>query len=594
MRVRKFPWVVLSVITLLFLAGCIYEGDFAESPSDGSDISGSSDSVVKEELSSIDDLHLRDKKLLYENQDPTDVVTMYLTVSTGNAAENTDHTWEEINSYSVYDYVYMGVDRYQVAGLIQVGDENGPVAGQLGYGQSAPNCTVQIRGQTSSSLPQKNYKISVKDNKGEWNGQTTIALNKHQTDGLRFRNKMAYDLIAGIDEMLGLRTTFVHLYVKDTTEGGSGEFEDYGLYTQVEQLNKTALKAHGLDKNGHLYKINFFEFFRYEDIIMMADDPDYDLEAFEEILEIKGDDDHSKLIEMLEAVNDYSRTAEEVLEEYFDIENLAYWMAFHLLTGNRDTQSRNAYIYSPLNSNKWYFYSWDNDGMLKRGEYALSNRSDGLGWEDGVSNYWGNVLFQRALKTEIFREALTAAVEDLKAYLSPDRINAMVEEYSAIVKPYLYRMPDVQYAPLTEAQYDAIGAALSDEIQTNYESYYESYHKPMPFYIGVPQVEDGQMVYTWDAAYDFDAETITYTFELATDYTFADPLIREEGLLIPDVKGDTLPAGQYFIRVTAENTSGYEQRAFDYYVIESGKVYGTKCFYVLEDGTIAEDVYVES
>lgn len=591
MRVRKFPWVVLSVITLLFLAGCIYEGDFAESPSDGSDISGSNDSVVKEELSSIDDLHLRDKKLLYENQDPADVVTMYLTVSTGNAAENTDHTWEEINSYSVYDYVYMGVDRYQVAGLIQVGDENGPVAGQLGYGQSAPNCTVQIRGQTSSSLPQKNYKISVKDNKGEWNGQTTIALNKHQTDGLRFRNKMAYDLIAGIDEMLGLRTTFVHLYVKDTTEGGSGEFEDYGLYTQVEQLNKTALKAHGLDKNGHLYKINFFEFYRNEDIIMMADDPNYDLEAFEALLEIKGDDDHTKLIAMLDAVNDYSRTAEEVLEEYFDIENLAYWMAFHILVGNYDTQSRNVYIYSPLNSNKWYFYSWDNDAMLKQNERALNNSSDGLGWERGISNYWGNVLFQRALKTEVFHEALTAAVEDLKSYLSPDRINAMVEEYSAIVKPYLYRMPDVlQYAPLTETQYDAIGAALSDEIQTNYESYYGSYNKPMPFYIGVPRVEDGQMVYTWDTAYDFDAETITYTFELATDYTFADPLIREEGLLIPEIKGDTLPAGQYFIRVTAENTSGYEQYAFDYYIIESGKVYGTKCFYVMQDGTIVEDV----
>ena len=594
MRIRKFPCAVLAIVMLLFLAGCIYNGDFTESSSDGSDINGSSDPVVKEELASIDDIHLRDKKLLYENQDPADVVTMYLTVSTGNAAENTDHTWEEINTYSVYDYDAMGVDRYQVAGLLQVGDENGPVAGELGYGQSAPNCTVQIRGQTPSTLAQKNYKISVKDNKGEWNGQTTIALNKHQSDGLRFRNKVAYDLMAGIDEMMGLRTTFVHLYVKDTTEGGSGEFEDYGLYTQVEQLNKTALKAHGLDKNGHLYKINFFEFFRYEDIIMMADDPNYDLEAFEEILEIKGDDDHTKLIEMLEAVNDYSRTAEEVLEEYFDIENLAYWMAFHILVGNRDTQSRNVYIYSPLNSNKWYFYSWDNDTMLKRGEYALSNRSDGLGWEDGVSNYWGNALFQRALKTEIFREALTAAVEDLKAYLSPDRINAMVEEYSAIVKPYLYRMPDIQYAPLTETQYDAIGSALSGEIQTNYESYYESYHKPMPFYIGAPQVEDEQMVYTWDAAYDFDAETITYTFELAADYTFANPLIHEEDLLLPEVKGDLLPPGQYFIRVTAKNTSGYEQYAFDYYVIESGKVYGTQCFYVMEDGTIVEDVYVES
>lgn len=138
-----------------------------------------------------------------------------------------------------------------------------------------------------------------------------------------------------------------------------------------------------------------------------------------------------------------------------------------------------------------------------------------------------------------------------------------------------------------------IVSGLNAEIQTNYDAYYESYLKPMPFYIDTPRVQDGKMVYTWNSAYDFDAETITYTFELARDYTFANPLIKQEGLLIPDVKGDTLPAGQYFIRVTAENTSGYEQYAFDYYVIDSGKVYGTKCFYVMEDGSIVEDVYVE-
>lgn len=590
MRVRRMLSIVLAACILLSLAGCAGASESAASaPADYS----SAGEVVQTESSDLEDLHLRDKDLLYENQDPADVVTMYLTVSTGNAAENTDHTWEEINTYSVYDYEEMGVDRYQVAGLIQVGDENGPVAGELGYGQSAPNCTVQIRGQTSSMLAQKNYKISVKDNKGEWNGQTTIALNKHQSEGLRFRNKMAYDLMAGIDEMMGLRTTFVHLYVKDTTAGGSGEFEDYGLYTQVEQLNKTALKAHGLDKNGHLYKINFFEFFRYEDTIMMADDPDYDLEAFEELLEIKGDDDHTKLIRMLDAVNDYSIPAEEVLEEYFDVENLAYWMAFHLLLGNRDTQSRNVYIYSPLNSNKWYFYSWDNDGMLKRNEYALTGRSDGMGWEDGVSNYWGNVLFQRALKTSSFRQALDAAVEDLMDYFTAERINGMVNEYSAIVKPYVYRMPDIEYAPLTETEYDQIGAALYSEIQTNYQSYKESFLNPMPFFIATPVSEDGQFVYQWEAAYDFNAENITYTFELATDYTFANPLIRQEGVVIPEIRGDALPAGQYFIRVTAKNESGREQYAFDYYVIESGKVYGTKCFYVGEDGTIVEDVYVE-
>ena len=176
--------------------------------------------------------------------------------------------------YSVYDYEDMGVERYQVAGLLQVGDENGPTQGEVGYGESVPNATVQIRGQTSSQNAQKNYKIELKKNKGTWRGQRTINLNKHMTEGMRFRNKLAYDLIRGIPQMVGLRTQFVHLYVKDNTEESGVKFEDYGIYTQVEQLNKTALKSHGLDSNGQLYKINSFEFYRYEDIIkkkMMQD-----------------------------------------------------------------------------------------------------------------------------------------------------------------------------------------------------------------------------------------------------------------------------------------------------------------------------------
>ncbi len=590
MKKKRLLCLLMALCLTVCLAGCQQAPAPDSAPASSS---SGAEPVVKAQLPDIDDVHLRDNPLLYQNQDPTQVVTMYLTVSTGNAAENTDHTWKEINTYSVYDYDRMGVDRYQVAGLIQVGDESGPLPGQLGYGQEAPNCTVQIRGQTSSTLAQKNYKISVKDNKGNWNGQTTIALNKHQSDGLRFRNKLAYDLMAGIDQMMGLRTTFVHLYVKDKTEGGNGEFVDYGLYTQVEQLNKTALKAHGLDRNGHLYKINFFEFFRYEDVIKMADDPAYDQKAFEELIEIKGDNDHAKLIRMLEAVNDYTIPFEEVLDKYFDLENLSYWMAYHILTGNYDTESRNVYIYSPLNSNKWYFYSWDNDAALRYQENVLRGRTDGGAWQQGVSNYWGNVLFQRALKTQVYRDALDAAVEDLKAYLSPQRIEAMVQQYKAVVKPYVYRMPDVNYAPLTSEEYDQVAASLSQEIEANYQMYYASYDKPMPFYVAPPEQVGDQYVYRWDVSYDFDAETITYDFELATDYLFTDVLERRENLLIPEVRLGALPEGQYFIRVLAANASGEEQYCFDYYVIETGKVYGAKCFYVESDGTIVEDVYEE-
>ena len=578
--------VCLILVSAFILSGCaeISNGDITN-------ILGTV--IGKDDINTEEDIHLRDKNLIYENQNNTEIVTMYLTVSYGNSAENTDHTWEEINTYSVYDYEEMGVDRYQVAGLLQIGDENGLIPGELGYGQVSPNCTVQIRGQSSSRNTQKNYKISIKDNKGDWRGQTTIALNKHQSDGLRFRNKLGFDLLTEIDELMSLRTTFVRLYVKDTTAGPDAKFEDYGIYTQVEQLNKTALERHGLDKRGHLYKVNQFEFYRHEDVIMLKDDPAYNATAFEELLEIKGDDDHSKLIALLEKINDYSIPIETILQENFDIENLAYWMAFQLLVGNVDTQNRNFYLYSPLNSDRFYILAWDLDGMFKRSEYALIGRSDYSEWEYGVSNYWGNVLFRRCLKSEVYREKLALAMDDLYATLLDGSLEEYVNTYSELIKPLVYEGRDATYMPITPTEYDTVASALIGEVKSNYENFKKSYEKPMPFYIGTPTPADGRLSLVWEASYSFDVESIAYTFELARDYSFIDPIVKETGLALPGIEFDALPKGQYFIRVTACDESGDTQTAFDSYITEAGKVYGTKCFYVDADGQIVEDVYVE-
>lgn len=586
MRMRRILSVLLAAAMLLSMCGC---SSFEEAVN-----TELGTKIDKQDIDTTEDIHLRDKDLLYTMYDNTEIVTMYLTVSTGNEGEGTNHTWEEVNTYSAYDYDRMGVDRYKVAGLLQVGNEDGLIPGELGYGQIAPNCTVQIRGQSSSRNPQKNYKISIKDNKGDWRGQTTIALNKHQGDGLRFRNKLAFDLLTHIDELMGLRTTFVRLYVKDTTKSKNAKFEDYGIYTQVEQLNKTALKAHGLDNRGHLYKVNYCEFYRYEDIIVPKDDPQYDLKKFEEILEIKGDDDHTKLINLLDKVNDFSIPIETILKDYFDIENIAYWMAFNLMVGNIDTQSRNFYIYSPQNIDRWYILPWDIDGMMRRTEYKLVGRTDYEHWESGISNYWGNVLFQRCLKSEEFRAALDSAVEDIKQTLTPELVNSYLDEYAKLIKPQIYKGRDLTYTPLTKAEYDAVVKGFNAEIADNYIRYKDSLTKPMPFYIGNPQKKDDGYIIEWEASYDFNGEDITYTFELARDYNFKNPIVKQTDLGIPTAKFDKLPAGQYFMRVAAKNESGETQFAFDCYRIDLGKIYGTKCFYVDKDGKVTEDVYVET
>ena len=587
----------LGVALAGLCAGCaVLPAGSAESAAGSQTASGNkaADKVEKAPLEDINSVHLRDNPELYTVYDDSGVVTMYLTVSRGNDSENTNHSWAEINHYSVYDYEAMGVPRYQVNALLQVGDENGPLPGELGYAVEAPNATVQIRGQTSSRYTQKNYKIKLKKNKGSWRGQRTIALNKHMGEGLRFRNKMAYDLIKGIDQMMGLRTQFVHLYVKDLTDSSSGVFEDYGLYTQVEQLNKTALTAHGVDSNGQLYKINFFEFYRYEDVIRLTTDPAYDQTAFEKHLEIKGDSDHSKLIKMLDVLNDESSSMDdELFVTYFDKENIAYWMAFQLLTGNADTQSRNVYLYSPQNSEKWYFWDWDNDAMLRRKERKLKNFSDSNSWDRGVSNYWGNILFRRCLQTQSYRDMLDTAMKELYAYMNEERIQSMLEHYRSVTEKYVWQMPDRMNVPITHDEYEEVLKSIWPEIDENYNYYWESYRKPMPFFIGKPQVVNGSLLLNWDPSYNFEIENIYYTVELAKDYLFTTTFFRQENLILPELTMDTLPAGQYFLRVRATNASGYTQDAFDYYVTETGKHYGMICFYVQPDGSIAEDTYEE-
>lgn len=593
MKVSRFVSMFILIVALIMLG--IFQSGYDAVVEENAKNKGSSEKAQDVVFSSDDILkdNISDNFALYINDDPYDVVTMYLTVRQGNAAEGTDHTWEEINTYSAYEYEELGIDRYKVAGLLQVGDENGPVFGELGYGETAPNATVNIRGQTSTRYDQKNYKIEIKDNRGDFRGQTTIALNKHQMDGLRFRNKLCFDLMTGIDQMMSLRTQFVHLYVNDLTDGSDDGFEDYGLYTQVEQLNKTALKTHGLNKNGYLYKINYFEFYRYEDAIKLVDDPDFDLAEFETYMEIKGSNDNTKLIEMIEDVNDYSIPIDTVLEKHFNVENLAYWLAFHILTGNVDTSCRNFYLYSPVNVDTWYILSWDNDDSFMVTENEMRGNVEYGGWQMGVSTYWGNILFQRCLKSDKFRQVLDQAVQDELAYMTPERLSSMISEYSKVVRPYVFSGRDALYTPLTKEQYDTLVSKIPYEPQYYYQEYLNSLEKPQPFYIGDISYENGILSTMWDSSYDFDQETITYTVTIARDYELKDVIATYSGVWTNiSQQIDLEPGNQYFLAVTATNESGYSQGAFDYYIANDSYYYGMKSFYLDLDGSVIADFEV--
>lgn len=535
------------------------------------------------------DGNFQDIPSLYD-YDKTEVTCMYVTVIEGKESEGTNHSLEEVNSYRNTQDID-NAQKILAEAIVRIGDETGPLEGSLGYDSVGPNATINVRGRTSTAYAQKSYKLKLYDNAGKWNGMSTIALNKHPADRTRLRNMLYYTMMEEVPYLIGLRTYFVHLYVCDKTSSGDGSdsYVDYGLYTAVEQPNNSFLKTHGLGGDGYLYKSVMCEFYRYEDSIKLVTDPTYDQLAFERVLEPKTSMDHSKLIAMLDAVNDYSRPISEVLEQYFDVDNLLSYMAFNILMDNPDSNAQNYYIYSPVNSDKWYFICWDGDGALFEYENDLrQNAYRESEWSNGISNFWGNILFQRMLTEKRYRDMLTERVQYLhENVVTSERLAELIARFRTVTDVYARALPDSTQLKVTFEDQDLILENMCYDTDISYEDYMESIQKAMPFYLDYVEKTDSGYDLAWFEAYSFSNEIIRYKVQIANDYTFSpDSIVFETETFSLNAKCPPLESGTYAFRVTAINSKGKETLPFDDYSTSDGPKEGMRVFHVNADGSV--------
>ncbi len=493
-----------------------------------------------------------------------DLKVLYLTVKEGDTDE-TNHTWKEINTYSEADYAQMGVSRYIISGTLYEGTEEGITDDE------GTQCTVSYRGQESSKAKQKSYKIKLTDEK--WMSQKIINLNKHYFDYTRFLNKFVYDIIDEVPQMIGLKTQFVRLYVKDLSGGAdpdTADFVDYGLFTHVEQLNGRALKRLNLDKECCLYKVNAFEFWEYDDV-KLTTDPAFDEKKFNIRLENKGNTDNEKLIKLMDLVNDRQIPDQTILDYYVDKENIAYWMAFQILIDNVDTNCRNFYLYSPSDSEKWYIISWDNDGAFSRVKAEMSNNNYTT-WRYGVHDYWNTVLFNRLLRTKDFRDALVKAATDLKEnYLTKEHVTDLLNLYEKTVGYVCYG--DTDKAGFSPERHSKMLSRIPDNIEENYDRLIDSLNHPTPFHVGAPSynADTNEIFVAWDRSYDFNGRSITYIIDVSNDPSFEKVLYTTETENANITFSYDWDPGKLFIRVTAKNSDGYTMGAFSSVTLEGRK-----------------------
>ncbi|MBM7649092.1 spore coat protein H [Bacillus ectoiniformans] len=506
---------------------------------------------------------------VYEGHEGTKVEHIYITVYSQDQVAENDHTFYELNeSYKQYSNLDDGP---KLDVLFQTGTAEGPVQnGFIRSGKSTPNATIELRGRSSRLEAQKSYKIRLRDNGGLWYGQNVLNLNKHADDRTRVRNKLAFDYFRRIPNLISLRTNFVHLHVKDLTNPNAPDsFEDYGMYTHIEQLNERGLAARGLNPDGHLYKVENFEFYRYPDILRHQDDPQYDKKLFESVLNINGSENHEELLQMLDDVNDLSKPFDQVFDTYFQEDNYLTWLAVNILFGNYDTMSTNYYLYSPLNSEKWYFLPWDFDKALGRD----AERKDPLPlWQQGIQRYWGTVLHKRYLRDPANAEKLTAKIKELSEVINEETTRTFIDSYYPTAKTLATRDPDLKFLSIEASEFDLYYNQL-ETVTTRYKKQYiASLENPMPIFLHYER-KNNQDVFTWEASHDLQRDELSYHFQLSQTPDFSTALTN-----IHDAKGFThhmavLPAGRYYWRVRITDSKGNTQIPFDYFRDDSGKMY---------------------
>lgn len=538
---KNVPTALL--LLAIVLVGCSPESEEPTTPKTEAITSGS----IAQSLT-IDD------KRIYERDNDSEITTFYMTVLPDE--DKPDLDWYGLNRI---------VERYSDDNLKVIlaegePDGKGPKSGMFGANETTANAKVSLRGNSARNFPQKSYKINLLDSAGTWNNQTTINLNKHLADGSRLRNKLSFDLMETIPNISSLRTKFIHLYVKDTTNGET-TYTDYGLYTHVEQPNKTFLRNHLFDPNGYLYKVTFFEFRRYPDQIKSHTDPTYDKKAFETILEIKGREEHDKLIQLLNDINNYDLQIEDVVSHHFIEDNLITWVATNILMDNMDTDANNFFLYSPLNVDKWLILPWDYDDGWNNGRKNVNFHP----YRGGISNFWGNELLNRYFRQQENVDKLTAKIEELyKNHINETTVAAQLEKYKEIPVPHINRFPDIQYLPIKTNTYEQELQEIIDTPKLALERYYADLQAPKPFFqSNVATLENGEHVFSWDASFDLQGGALYYTAIVAKDPALTNIITKAERIRETNVRVPKLPAGKYYMKVLVEDEEGNYNGAFD-------------------------------
>lgn len=518
------------------------------------------------EDSALNGLPLKENKSIYQSDPDGDIDAIYLTVFPTDTPEGRI-------DLSVFDYHQAFTQDFNpiLDANVVISANDGALPPLLDT--DSVNANIRVRGNSARGASVKSFRVELLDQKDHLQGMRVLNLNKHVNDISKVANKFSMDMMEKLDNFASLRTRFVHVYLRDATAENSQLYLDYGLYTLVEQPNKTYLASHGLDPDGTIYKAERFEF-RLYDALKNVDDPDYDEAQFETVLGIREAKDHSKLLEMVEHINRLNEDFTSIFPLYFNEENYLTWMATNILLGNGDTIDHNFMLYSPSNSLTWYFLPWDYDGTFHFGAYTSNYQVPAS--LRGFQQYTGVLLHRRFFLDQAHVEKLTRKIEQLRATVfSEDRVMQQLEPYRPVLNQFMIQPPDLGLLDFPPSELNAYLDQFPLEIERNLQLYKESLEYPLPVFTAEPQKIGQEYRFSWESSRDLQQNTLEYKLRLAKDPAL-EHIVIDSPLITEPFYNYPLPIepGTYYMAITIIDSEGNTQISLDSYKdLNQGDVY---------------------
>jgi spore coat protein CotH len=212
---------------------------------------------------------------------------------------------------------------------------------------------VRYKGNSSYAFAGSSAKKPFKFSFDEYrDGQRFFGIKKlnfgnNAKDPTMMREKISYDILGRF--MQAPRAAFAAIYV---------EGELIGLYTQVEQVDKTFLESRFGDKDGNLYKSNDEgSTLLYEDSDQSSYMDDYELKTNET------ENDWSRFVLMLDKLNNTDPAAFTAgTGGLVALDNVCRYLAFNMVFSNFDSYTgsgRNYYLYDNSADGRFTLIPWD-------------------------------------------------------------------------------------------------------------------------------------------------------------------------------------------------------------------------------------------